>query len=150
MGVALLCCLLGWPVSAPAEQSSGPAEQSSGPAEQSSGLGCISEIALPVYGSLPWLAQITGTARVTIHLDTSGKPVHLDVHSPHKALTDWVKGMLTKSSFLGSCGGQTVHLVFKYRLDGERREAPDNHVVVKSPGTFEITASPPALHQIVN
>jgi hypothetical protein len=105
---------------------------------------------LPVYGSLPWIAQITGTASVTIRLDHSAKVQNLEVESPHKALTEWVEGWLTRSSFLDSCGGQTVQLTFKYLLEGERRNAPENRVVVKFPGTFEITASPPILHQIVN
>lgn len=119
-------------------------------AEEASALGCINEMAVPVYGSIPWLAQISGTAMVIVRLDPSAKPLDIDVQSSHKALTDWVRGWLRKSTFLSGCAGKTVRLLFKYHLEGERRESPDNHVVVRFPGTFEITASPPVLHQTID
>lgn len=38
-------------------------------AEEASALGCINEMAVPVYGSIPWLAQISGIAMVIVRLD---------------------------------------------------------------------------------
>ena len=118
--------------------------------EERPGLSCIKEMEVPVYRSLPWLAQETGTVMARIALNTGGKPSDISIESPHKALTGWVTAWLRKSSFLPACGGQTIQLTFTYRLEGERRELPDNRIVIKFPGIFEITAHPPILHQTVD
>jgi hypothetical protein len=105
---------------------------------------------LPVYAGLVWQAQLTGTATVRVVLNAEGKALEIKVDSPHKALTGWVAGTLTRASFLKQCGGRTLELVFKYRLEGQKRNTPDNQIVVKHPGTVEVIAFPPILHQIVN
>jgi hypothetical protein len=119
-------------------------------AEEISGFGCVDQMTLPVYAGLVWQAQITGTATARILLNSEGSALHVKIDSPHKALTGWVAGTLSKASFLKECKGRTIELIFKYRLEGQKREAPDNQIVVKHPGTVEITAYPPILHPIVN
>jgi hypothetical protein len=119
--------------------------------EEQSGLACISDMALPVYAGIFWQAQITGTGRVRIVLSSHGMPLEVRVlDSPHAFLTTWLPLWFKKSSFLPQCGGKTVQLILKYRLEGPRRESPDNQVVIKFPGTFEITAYPPILHEQIN
>jgi hypothetical protein len=120
-------------------------------AEERPGLGCISEMALPVYAGVFWQAQITGTAIVRIVLGPKGTPSDVQVvESPHAFLKNWLPEWFKKSSFLPGCGGQTIQITLKYRLDGARRESPDNHIVIRFPGTFEITAYPPILHQTID
>src|SRR5882762_4128383 len=116
--------------------------------EKQSGLACISDMALPVYAGILWQAQITGTARVRIALSPGGTPSEVRViESPHASFAIWLPGWFKKSSFLPQCAGKTIELTLKYRLEGLRRESPDNQVVIKFPDTFEITAHPPILHQ---
>ena len=114
------------------------------------GLWCISKSSLPVYAGLPWQAQLTGTATARIIVGSEGKPLEIKVAGTHGALTAWVKGWLNRTSFLPECKGQTIDLKFEYRLEGARREFPDNQIVIKFPGTFEITAHPPILRQNVD
>jgi len=119
--------------------------------EEQPGLACISDMALPVYAGIFWQAQITGTAKVRIAMSPGGTPSEVRVlESPHAFLTTWLPDWFKKSSFLPQCGGKTIDLTIKYRLEGLRRESPDNQVVIKFPGTFEITAHPPILHQTID
>lgn len=119
-------------------------------AEEQPGLACVGEMALPVYSGVIWQARITGTARVRIALDARGRPSEVRVESPHVSLTNWLTWWFKKSSFLQQCGGQTIDLTFKYRLEGANHEMPDNQIVIKYPGTFEITAYPPILHVAID
>jgi hypothetical protein len=119
--------------------------------EEQPGLACISEMAVPVYAGMFWQAQTTGTVKVRIALSPGGTPSEVRVvESPHPSFTIWLPGWFKKSSFLTQCGGKTIELTFKYRLEGLRRESPDNEVVIKFPDTFEITAHPPILHQTID
>jgi hypothetical protein len=115
------------------------------------GLACVSEMALPVYAGIFWQAQITGTVRLRIVLSPDGTPSEvLVLESPHAFLTTWLPRWFQKSSFLPRCGGKSIGLTIIYRLEGARRESPDNQVKIKFPGTFEITARPPILHQTID
>jgi hypothetical protein len=113
-------------------------------------LGCIQDVALPAYSGLIWQARITGTATVRIGLDAHGAPSEVDVESPHVAMTNWLRGWAKKSSFLPECGGQTIALTLKYRLEGSNHETPENRVVLKYPGTIEFIAYPPVPHVSVD
>jgi hypothetical protein len=114
-------------------------------------LGCIETVALPVYAGIFWQAQITGTVNVEIAIGHGGAPLDVQVlESPHALLTKWLPDWFKKSVFQSACGGQTIHITLIYRLEGERREAPENQVVIRYPGTFEITAHPPILHPTVD
>jgi hypothetical protein len=120
-------------------------------AEQPSALACISNLPVPVYDGLLWQAQLTGTVVVRVVAGSDGAASEVQmVQSPHEFFKIWLPTWLKESRFLTECVGQTLELTFKYRLEGLRREAPDNHVVIKSPGIFEITASPPILHQTID
>ena len=39
-----------------------------------SGLACVAEMTVPVYSGLPWLARVTGEARVSITVGRNGIP----------------------------------------------------------------------------
>jgi len=119
--------------------------------QEQPGLACISDMALPVYAGIFWQAQVTGTVKVRIALSPGGTPSEVRViESPHPSFTIWLPGWFKKSSFLPQCGGKTIALTIKYRLEGLRRESPDNQIVIKFPDTFEITAHPPILHQTID
>jgi hypothetical protein len=119
--------------------------------EKQPGMACISDMALPVYAGIFWQAQTTGTVKVKIALSSGGTPSEVQViESPHPSFAIWLPGWFKKSSFLPQCGGKTIELTIKYRLEGLRRESPDNQVVIKFPDTFEITAHPPILHQTID
>jgi hypothetical protein len=113
-------------------------------------LACIQDMALPVYSGPIWQAQITGTATVGIGLDVRGVPSEVRVASPHVALTKWLTEWFKKSLFLPECGGQTITLILKYRLEGPSHEKPENKVVLKYPGTIEFIAYPPILRPSVD
>ena len=116
-------------------------------AAQRSALACINNLSLPVYDSLVWQAQITGTAVLQVKVASDGTASEVQVlQVPHKVFKEWLQRVTKESTFLTECAGQTLELTFKYNLEGLRREAPDNRVVVRAPGIFEITASPPILH----
>ena len=120
-------------------------------AAQRSGLSCISNLSIPVYGGLLWQAQLTGTVSVTVVVTAGGAASEITVlQSPHEFFRLWLPLRLKTSVFLPECAGRNIELTFRYSLVGPRREAPDNQVVVKSPGIFEITASPPILHQTID
>ena len=119
-------------------------------ADEVPALGCINEMAVPVYAGVIWQARIVGTATVKLSLRADGSPSEVHVESPHVSLTNWLTWWFMKTSFLPRCGGQTIQLAIKYRLQGEKRESPENEVTVKFPNTFEITAHPPILHQTIN
>ena len=120
-------------------------------ADERSVLSCISNLPVPVYEGLLWQAQLTGIVAVRIVVGPDGAASEVQVvQSPHEFFKTWLPTRLKKSMFLTECGGQTLELTFKFHLEGLRSEAPVNRVVVKSPGTFEITASPPILHETVN
>ncbi len=119
--------------------------------QEQPGLACISDMALPVYAGILWQAQVTGTVKVRIALSPGGTPSEVRViESPHPSFTIWLPGWFKKSSFLPQCGGKTIALTIKYRLEGLRSESPDNQIVIKFPDTFEITAHPPILHQTID
>lgn len=109
---------------------------------------CIEQITMPVYGGLVWQAQVTGRATAQIVL-TDGKP-EIRVQSSDRVLAAWVTGALRAATFRTECRNRIVHLEFQYELRGKRREAPDNQVSVKYPGTILITASPPVLHPSID
>jgi hypothetical protein len=119
-------------------------------AQDRNGLACIQEMSVPEYIGVLWQARIVGTANVEISLDANGVPADVRVQSPHVSMTNWLAGWFKKSSFLPVCGRQTISLRFVYRLEGAKRDKPDNQIVIKYPGTFEITAHPPDLPNIVN
>ena len=119
-------------------------------AEEYPAAGCIKQLSLPLYGSLPWQAQLTGTVRANMVLGSTGVVKELRVEGPHAALTEWVRSHLRNATFLPVCGSQTIELTFSYHLEGARHELPDNQVVIKYPGTFEVTAFPPVLHMSVD
>jgi hypothetical protein len=119
-------------------------------AENISGFECVDRMMLPVYAGLVWKAQITGTATVRIGVSSEGTISDVKVESPHVALTGWVSGTLKRALFRKECYGRTIVLTFKYTLEGREREAPDNQIVIRHPGTVEILAHPPILRQIID
>lgn len=120
-------------------------------AEQRSALSCISNLSVPLYGGLLWQAQLTGIVSVKVVVGAGGAAKDVTVlESPHEFFRLWLPVRLKASAFLAECVGQTLQFTFKYSLVGPRRDAPDNQVVIKSSGVFEITASPPILHPTID
>lgn len=119
-------------------------------AQDFSDIGCIEEMSIPSYTGVLWQARIVGTAKIEIALDAGGAPAKVLVQSPHISMTNWLTSSFKRSSFLPICGGRTIHLTFVYKLEGDQQDKPDNRITIKHPGTFEITAHPPKLPEIVN
>ncbi len=124
---------------------------SSSRAEDQSALSCISSLAVPGYAGLFWKAQTTGDVRLRLVLSKEGAVSDVRVvESPHPSFAIWLPQWFKKSSFLSRCGGKTLEITLRYQLEGKPSESPDNRIVVKYPDTFEIIASPPISHPIVD
>ena len=112
-----------------------------------SGLACVAEMTVPVYSGLPWLARVTGEARVSITVGRNGIPDSIDVESPAPGMTAWLRSAMAAAKFLNACAGQTVEMRFVYRLVGDPEDAPHyqprSEVTLKAQNTFEISAPPP-------
>ncbi len=75
----------------------------------------------------------------------------MKVDSPFPLLTRWLERWVTeKASFLPECHERTLKFTFVYRFEGDGQTKPESQVVVRYPATFEITAHPPKLPNIVN
>lgn len=115
---------------------------------QPSGLSCIKEMTLPVYGGALWLANVKGAAKVQISLDSAGNASDVNVTAPYPSMAEWLKHWFRAATFVPECGDKPVVLNLIYKLEGPAQTSPDNHVIVKGPNTFEVTAHPslPVLH----
>ena len=116
-----------------------------------SGFNCLESMTVPEYVGVIWQARITGTAKVTVTLDQNATASLIQVDSPHASLSNWLKWWFgNEVSFRRACRGKTVDFELNYALEGEKRETPDNQVVIKYPNGFQITAHPPILHPTIN
>ena len=107
-------------------------------------MSCISRLEIPAYPGLATQARIeSGSIRVSVELGDAGsvQKIRIDSKSTHKGLFEReIQTSMGKSSFLQSCRGQTVGVVFKFTLgDGPRRET----VAFRYPNEFWITAVAP-------
>ena len=121
--------------------------QGADPAAAPAGLGCVTDLTVPEYRGLPWLARLSGEANVSVVVGPGGTIATIDVESQMTGLNLWLKSAMSSTRFLDSCAGQTVRFRFVYRLMGAPEDAPRawprNDVRLLAGNTFEITAAPP-------
>jgi hypothetical protein len=117
---------------------------------EESATACLHDLVVPVYGGLPWQAQLTGVVVSKVTVAADGAPLDIQLNGSHQALNEWVKGALKRATFSKKCAGQTIQLTFRYQLEGEKQRAPTNKIRIKGPGVFEITSNPPLLKSILD
>lgn len=104
-------------------------------------MSCIEKLEIPAYPKLATQARIEGGAfRVSVELGAAGsaQKISIDSKSPRKSLFEQtIQTSIRRSTFLQSCSGQTVDVVFTFTLgDGPLREI----VAFRYPNEFWVTA----------
>ena len=106
------------------------------------GLSCTKSPELPLY-ALARQAKITGEVQVMIKIhDVSRADIDV-VSTVHRLLGAAVKSALSRSTFSDICKGETVKLIFDFRMEGApsvnpltvyKIEQPNRVVIVSGPG----------------
>lgn len=108
---------------------------------------CLVEMEIPRYSGLARLALKTGTVVSRITIGSDGRPAEFYFDSPDQRLSGEVQAWLEGTArFQPSCRGETVSLLFTFRLEGEPREAPFTIVRFRPPNHFIIITQPQIPH----
>ena len=112
-----------------------------GPQAPDANMSCINRMEIPAYPKLATQARIEGGPfRVSVEVGAAGsaKKISIDSKSPRKSLFEQtIQTAIRRSTFLQSCSGQTVDVVFTFTLsDGPLREVVAFHY----PNEFWVTA----------
>jgi hypothetical protein len=108
-------------------------------------LACVENIQIPEYTAIAWMAQATGTARVSILIDSDGRAASVEVETSVGLFASWLKKSMSEGTFSRRCSNQTIEINFVYQLVGIRSSKLVGSVRFRGPNTFEITANPPPL-----
>jgi len=106
---------------------------------------CIGRLLVPEYPSIARATVSSGTLKVLITLDEKGaiKSQKFEVLSNPKnakIIQPAIERALKASAFKDACGGQSVWLVFRFKI------ASDNAVWFEPPATYEIDAQAPPIN----
>lgn len=106
-------------------------------------LACAEEMPIPLYDSLAWAAQASGTLRAVITIGTKETPERIEVRGEPPILVERLKAALGKAKFSSACAGRRVEIRLIYRLEGAPEANLHCELKLRSGNTFEITARPP-------
>ena len=104
---------------------------------------CLIELNVPVYSSIVWQAQLSGTATVEVRIGTEGEVAGVRVEGVHDALKGLIQIQLAESKFRKECAGRSMSYRLTYRLRGLATSRPENALKFRPPNHFLITAGPP-------
>jgi len=112
-----------------------------GPQAPDANMSCIDRMEIPAYPKLATQARIEGGPfRVSVEVGAAGsvQKISIDSKSSRKSLFEQtIQTSMRRSTFLQSCSGQTVDVVFTFTLgDGPLREI----VAFRYPNEFWVTA----------
>jgi hypothetical protein len=109
-----------------------------------SNMACVDRLEMPVYPPLANAARITGSVTATVVVASDGSLQTQAVG--HKLLAPAVEKAIRASTFLVTCGGKSVRLVFNFVL--AENLAPDKlsqRVSFGYPNQFWISVPPPSV-----
>jgi hypothetical protein len=85
-------------------------------AAQDPNLSCIKALELPTRGLIAVMGE-SGTVNARIHINSRGGVRRLELRGGDTALQAEVRVAIGMSNFLPRCAGQTVNLVFAFKLE---------------------------------
>ena len=110
---------------------------------------CITRLRVPRYSQVAQSARMQPELRVSLRIGSDGQSATYDVDSPPPGFQYAFAPELEKTARLSryspACAGQTVHLVFRFQMDGAFGDAGDL-VWFERPNRFTVTATPPLIN----
>jgi hypothetical protein len=103
-------------------------------------LDCIKEIELPRYSFIARRSP-GGTVKAVVRIGPHGKATIVTTPNADKDLSEEVRDTLTDgTSYLESCNGQELELVFTFRIEGPAVEYPMTTIRFHPPNHFIIVS----------
>jgi len=103
---------------------------------------CVDEMEVPRYS---WVARgalvDAGTVDIIFRIGAKGTLEDIAATSPDPRLLQEVEGFLRGyAKFKSFCAGKRVHMLFTFRMEGERRNDPFTRIKFMHPNHFVITS----------
>jgi hypothetical protein len=113
------------------------------------GTECIKEMELPGYSFVARRVPKGGTVRAIVKIGKNGKPIAISTPNSDENLAEEVRDKLTDTtSYLESCQGKIVELLFTFRLEGKPVGNPATTVRFQPPNRFIIISEPLSPHSL--
>jgi len=106
---------------------------------------CIKRLEMPTYPALAKSAQITGTVRASIALDTEAKTQKVETSFASRSLAMFdasINLALQKSNFRKDCASKTVRIVFHFEIAGRPADDPKVTIAYGYPDEFWVVVEP--------
>jgi hypothetical protein len=135
---AALALLLVHAVSAPGQN----------PFEPDYHIGCVERLRVPGYSAAARQAGAEGTitSKVVLAADASAELITSEFQSKTQTAIGWLMQLVDQSireaTFRPGCGGETLTLVFNFRIEGRPSDNPQQSVSFGYPNHFWIVTEP--------
>jgi hypothetical protein len=112
-------------------------------AAEASDLDCIKDIELPTYSFVARRSQTGGTVTAIVTVGQDGKASRVTTPDADANLAEEVRDSLSDgTSYLPSCAGKNLTIVFTFKLEGEPVDNPYTSIHFEPPNHFVIISRP--------